>query len=688
MEKPPPTKRRRRSRWETAEPSDTAVADETQKKTSASESALILFPSEVVLSNGLKIDLPPALTGRHPTGDHELVKLHQELIELERKIRSGIVDIPPEHERSPSPPPVYDANGVRQNTREQRYREKQTKRRTTLIEELIKRDPTYKPPADYKPEKKWRKLPIPYREYPDYNFIGLIIGPRGNTQKRMQTETNTRIAIRGRGSVKEGAARHASYDYGEEEDLHVLVVGDTQEDVDKASAMVERLLQPMDEEMNAHKQQQLRELALINGTLREEDLVGKKALDVYTLPDAIQAKVEEQYALDLAKVNPHEAAKDEEEYRSFLAELGGTDPRALSNASPGNVPQDGGAGNRLLNPCKLWVGNLAPTVDSIVLRTLFEPYGRVVLADVKMDSGASRGYGFVTFSDEIQAKAAIEALNGHFLEGRNIVVRVKGERSEDAGGFRKGIGFGGQASRHEEAGPPECRIYVGHVPSHIDEGSVRREFERFGTVVSMKMIMDRETGRHKGYGFMTMGDPQATQAAIANLNGYAGLDPMRRPIVVRQAGENPPGPGGGFHRHPGGGMPSYPGAGPMPPYAGQVPMGYGPGAPPPFTPADQIAGGVAGYMAPGQPPLPSYPPMPPSGTAAPVPPPSGGFQDSYGMYGSYQPYYPDYAAHHPTIASAPPPPTARESNGTGRARRRHAASVTIWTATTTDGLLD
>lgn len=38
---------------------------------------------------------------------------------------------------------------------------------------------------------------IPQDTFPTYNFIGLIIGPRGNTQKRMQKETNTKIAIRG-----------------------------------------------------------------------------------------------------------------------------------------------------------------------------------------------------------------------------------------------------------------------------------------------------------------------------------------------------------------------------------------------------------------------------------------------------------------------------------------------------------
>lgn len=76
-----------------------------------------------------------------------------------------------------------------------------------VIAELIRKSPTYKPPADYKPEKKTKKLFIPLKEYPGYNFIGLIIGPRGNTQKRMEKETGCKIAIRGKGSVKEGRSQ-------------------------------------------------------------------------------------------------------------------------------------------------------------------------------------------------------------------------------------------------------------------------------------------------------------------------------------------------------------------------------------------------------------------------------------------------------------------------------------------------
>ena len=47
----------------------------------------------------------------------------------------------------------------------------------------------------------------------------------------MQTETRTKIAIRGKGSLKEGIIKNPSYDYGEDEPLHVMITGDTKDDV-------------------------------------------------------------------------------------------------------------------------------------------------------------------------------------------------------------------------------------------------------------------------------------------------------------------------------------------------------------------------------------------------------------------------------------------------------------------------
>jgi splicing factor 1 len=81
-------------------------------------------------------------------------------------------------------------------------------------------------------QKPFRRLFIPYRQYPNYNFIGLIIGPRGNTQKKMERETGCKISIRGRGSVKEGSKGRATKNNpDDDEDLHCHVQGETEEAV-------------------------------------------------------------------------------------------------------------------------------------------------------------------------------------------------------------------------------------------------------------------------------------------------------------------------------------------------------------------------------------------------------------------------------------------------------------------------
>ena len=94
---------------------------------------------------------------------------------------------------------------------------------------------------------------------------------------------------------------------------------------------------------------------------------------------------------------------------------------------------------------KLFVGGLAWATDEASLRSHFEAHGEVVEAKVitDRDTGRSRGFGFVTFSDGESASAAQSALNDTELDGRTIRVDVATERRNDGGGRRGGGGGGG-----------------------------------------------------------------------------------------------------------------------------------------------------------------------------------------------------------------------------------------------------
>ncbi len=91
---------------------------------------------------------------------------------------------------------------------------------------------------------------------------------------------------------------------------------------------------------------------------------------------------------------------------------------------------------------KLFVAGLPFDVDDQELKEMFETYGTVNSAKVINDreTGKSRGFGFVEFPTDADAEAAIKALNGGSLEGRELTVKVAEDKPRDGsgGGFRGG----------------------------------------------------------------------------------------------------------------------------------------------------------------------------------------------------------------------------------------------------------
>uniref|UniRef100_A0A7N0V282 Branchpoint-bridging protein n=1 Tax=Kalanchoe fedtschenkoi TaxID=63787 RepID=A0A7N0V282_KALFE len=463
------SRRKRRSRWDPPSADDSnggeAGGGGRKRKSRWSEEEpkpLIQLPDFMKDFAGGGIEFDP-----------EIQALNSRLLEISRMLQSGLpLDDRPEGARSPSPEPIYDNLGIRINTREYRARERLNRERQEIISQIIKRNPAFKPPADYRPPKLQKKLYIPMKEYPGYNFIGLIIGPRGNTQKRMEKETGAKIVIRGKGSVKEGRLqqkRDLKPDPGENEDLHVLVEADTKEALEAAAGMVEKLLQPVDEVLNEHKRQQLRELAALNGTIRDEEycrLCGEPGHRQFACPSRtstfksdVLCKIcgDGGHPTIDCPVKGTTGKKMDDEYQNFLAELGGTGPESgikqssvLSITNGGSVsnppwannnteasgnsshPGLGSTGFKLIkeyDETNLYIGYLPPTLDDDGLIRLFAPFGDIVMAKVIKDriTGLSKGYGFVKYSDVQQANTAIASMGGYQLEGRSIAVRVAGK---------------------------------------------------------------------------------------------------------------------------------------------------------------------------------------------------------------------------------------------------------------------
>lgn len=99
------------------------------------------------------------------------------------------------------------------------------------------------------------------------------------------------------------------------------------------------------------------------------------------------------------------------------------------------------------------------------------------------------------------------------------------------------------------------KLYVGNLPYTFRDGELEQAFSQFGTVTSARVMMERDTGRSKGFGFVEMGSPAEAQAAIDGMNGqqHGG-----RALVVNEARPMEPrsggfGGGGGGGRGFGGG---------------------------------------------------------------------------------------------------------------------------------------
>ncbi|VEL27666.1 unnamed protein product, partial [Protopolystoma xenopodis] len=159
---------------------------------------------------GMPTQLPPNLTP-----DQERIYILQLQVEdLTRRLKTGDLGVPKNpddrllvlNSRSPSPEPIYSNDGKRLNTREYRTRKKMEDDRHALIQNLRELKPEYQAPNDYKPPQNriTDKVWIPQEDNPHINFVGLLIGPRGNTLKALEKDTSAKIIIRGKGSVKDG----------------------------------------------------------------------------------------------------------------------------------------------------------------------------------------------------------------------------------------------------------------------------------------------------------------------------------------------------------------------------------------------------------------------------------------------------------------------------------------------------
>ncbi|XP_073816424.1 ribonucleoprotein RB97D-like isoform X4 [Musca autumnalis] len=263
---------------------------------------------------------------------------------------------------------------------------------------------------------------------------------------------------------------------------------------------------------------------------------------------------------------------------------------------------------------KLFLGGLSANSTEDSLRKFYEQFGEVIDVTVRRDptTGRSRGFGFVTFIDAACVDKA-QANRPHVVDGKTVdSKRVIIETDQKT----KGSGR---------------KIFVGGLKAVHDEDALRQHFQQFGRILGVKVLIDRNTGRNRGFAYIEFEDYDSADKAVAQQNHI--IKHLR--IDVKKSNYKPD---PSKYQNQTGGYPGYAGGAPppaaYPPQAYAAPYGY----PPPA------------YGAPtwGAPPPPGAP-----GAYPQQPPPAYGAPPAWNGWG--------YGA--PAATAPPPPQTAQPVNG-------------------------
>ncbi|KAK6471700.1 RNA-binding protein 39, partial [Huso huso] len=155
---------------------------------------------------------------------------------------------------------------------------------------------------------------------------------------------------------------------------------------------------------------------------------------------------------------------------------------------------------------------LAARIRPRDLEEFFSAVGKV--RDVRMisdrNSRRSKGIAYIEFVEASSVPLAI-GLTGQRLLGVPIIVQASQAEKNRAAALANNLQKG-------NAGP--MRLYVGSLHFNITEEMLRGIFEPFGRIESIQLMMDSETGRSKGYGFITFSDAECAKKALEQLNGF------------------------------------------------------------------------------------------------------------------------------------------------------------------------
>nr|XP_035928619.1 polyadenylate-binding protein 1 isoform X1 [Halichoerus grypus] len=153
----------------------------------------------------------------------------------------------------------------------------------------------------------------------------------------------------------------------------------------------------------------------------------------------------------------------------------------------------------------IFIKNLDKSIDNKALYDTFSAFGNILSCKVVCDENGSKGYGFVHFETQEAAERAIEKMNGMLLNDRKVFVgRFKSRKEREAE-------LGARAKEF-------TNVYIKNFGEDMDDERLKDLFGKFGPALSMKVMTD-ESGKSKGFGFVSFERHEDAQKAVDEMNG-------------------------------------------------------------------------------------------------------------------------------------------------------------------------
>ncbi|KAK3029270.1 hypothetical protein RJ639_039510 [Escallonia herrerae] len=170
---------------------------------------------------------------------------------------------------------------------------------------------------------------------------------------------------------------------------------------------------------------------------------------------------------------------------------------------------------------RLYVGNLPYAMTSSQLSEIFQEAGRIISVEIVYDrvTDKSRGFAFVTMGSVQEAKEAIRMFEGSQVGGRTVKVNFP----EVPRGGEREVMEPKMWSSYQGFKDSPHKIYAGNLSWYLTSEKLKDVFANQPGLLSAKVIYDRDSGRSRGFGFVTFASAEEVEAALNTFNGLVML---------------------------------------------------------------------------------------------------------------------------------------------------------------------